>query len=86
MTQMIWDLIGETLTQVVGNPLILGVIFIFYIVMMALSMRLNSPALLVIMIPTMVVASLWVGVAGKIFMGVALGVIIALALIRWVRK
>jgi len=86
MTQMIWDLIGETLTQVVGNPLILGVIFIFYVVMMALSMRLNSPALLVIMIPTMVVASLWVGVAGKIFMGVALGVIIALALIRWVRR
>jgi len=86
MTQMIWDLIGETLTEVVGNPLILGVIFIFFIVMMALSMRLNSPALLVIMIPTMVVASLWVGVAGKIFIAIALGSIIALALIRWIRR
>jgi len=86
MTQMIWDLIGETLTEVVGNPLILGVIFIFFVVMMALSMRLNSPALLVIMIPTMVVASLWVGTVGKIFIAIALGSIIALALIRWIRR
>jgi hypothetical protein len=79
------DPIGESLADMIGNPLLVGLVILLFFTMFALFLLIPFSALLVIEIPLCFVVFEWIPQLRPV-VGIMVGILIGMALIKWVRR
>lgn len=84
-----WDGFLEPLTNMMhdllGNPLLIGATIFIIVTFFAMMLLIPFEALVVIWIPT--IALLWIFIPGlQIVLGICIGFIIGLGLVKWFRR
>ena len=77
--------VAESLADMIGNPLLIGLIVLLFFSMFALFLLIPFSALLVIEIPLCFVVFEWVPQLRPV-VGIMVGILIGMALIKWVRR
>ena len=73
------------LIQIVGNPMWIGLMIIFFVVILAFSLYLSLDVALILLIPTVFIASVFISGLRLIF-AIVLGILIAIGVLRLVRR
>ena len=85
----IWDSLIDPFIylteEIIGNPLLIGVVFFLFITMIGLLMFIPIEAMVVVWIPTCFVVGSFIP-SLQIVVGVMLGIVVGLAIIKWVRR
>lgn len=79
------DPIGENLADMIGNPLLIGLIILLFFSMFALFLLIPFSALIVIEIPLCFMVFEWIPQLRPVI-GIMVGILIGMALIKWVRR
>jgi len=79
------DSIMNMLYDIAGSPLIIALIFLLFIISLALVLGFRFPSLLVVIIPAFFL--IFAMIPGlRIIVGIMLGILIGLGLIQWIRR
>lgn len=85
----IWDSFVDPFVylanNIIGHPLLIGVIIFLFITMFGLLMFIPYEAMVVIWIPTCYVVAVWIQEI-QIVVAIMIGIIIGLGLLKWVRR
>jgi hypothetical protein len=82
------DLLGpieSMVNDMIGNPLIIGAVIFLWITFIALLMFIPFEAMIVIWVPLTFLVGYWIP-SLRIILGIMLGILIGLGLIKWIRR
>jgi hypothetical protein len=86
---LIWDgivnALGNMSTELIGNPLLIGAIIFLFILTFALALLIPFEGLVVIMIPTTYLIYEHIPPL-RIIVGILIGFVIGLGLLKWIRR
>jgi len=84
----IWETITNMFSnfadQVIGNPLLIGILFFLFIFFFCCVLFIPFEAMVVIFIPTCFVIAIWIPVL-QLVCAILVGLTIGLGLLKWVR-
>ena len=84
----IWETITNMFSnfadQVIGNPLLIGILFFLFIFFFCCVLLIPFEAMVVIFIPTCFVIAIWIPVL-QLVCAILVGLTIGLGLLKWVR-
>lgn len=71
--------------NLIGNPLLIGGIVLLFFVLIVLASRIGFESMMVIMIPVLFLVFIWIP-ALQIIVGIMIGVLIGIGLLKWIRR
>ena len=77
--------IGDMFNGIFGSPLLVGLVGLLFFLMIALALKINFDSMVVVMIPVLFVVFGTVPQL-QIIVGIMMGVLIGLGLIKWFRR
>jgi len=77
--------INSMVNDMIGNPLIIGAVVFLWITFIAMLLFIPFEAMVVIWVPLVFLVGYWIPTL-RIILGIMLGILIGLGLIKWVRR
>jgi hypothetical protein len=79
------DPINSMVTDMIGNPLIIGATVFLWITFIAMILFIPFEAMIVIWVPLTFLVGIWIP-SLRIILGIMLGILIGLGLVKWIRR
>jgi len=79
------DPLNTMINDMIANPLIIGAIVFLWITFIALLLFIPFEAMIVIWVPLTFLVGFWIP-GLRIILGIMLGILIGLGLIKWIRR
>jgi len=77
--------VGENLGEIIGSPLLVGLILVLFFTMFAMFLLIPFSALICIEIPLCFLVFEWIPTLRPV-VGIMIGILIGLALVKWIRR